>query len=178
MSTRDDRRQAAVERMAQHLLAHGLPGASLRPLAAAAGTSDRMLLYYFRDKDDLLAATLTHVAGMLTLGLEAAVPAGTRLSPRALLDTVWAATGSEAMRPFMRLWLELAAATARGEQPHQAISVAIMAGFSDWVESRLDLPAAERADAAALVLGVAEGAMFLDALGRRDLADRAVASAF
>lgn len=174
MSTREDRRQAAILAMADHLLAHGLPGASLRPLAAAAGTSDRMLLYYFRDKEDVLGATLGHVAGQLTLGLEAAVPAGTRLAPRALLATLWAATGSEAMRPFMRLWLELAAATARGEQPHQSIAIAIMAGFADWVESRLDLPEAARGDAAALLLATVEGAMFLDAVGRRDLADRAI----
>jgi len=45
MSVRTDRRQAALERMADHLLREGMTGASLRPLAAAAGTSDRMLLY-------------------------------------------------------------------------------------------------------------------------------------
>jgi len=33
------------------VLEHGLIGLSLRPLAAALGTSDRMLLYHFRDKD-------------------------------------------------------------------------------------------------------------------------------
>ena len=62
MNTRDERREAAIERMADHVLAEGLAAATLRPLAAAAGTSDRMLLYYFADKDELLTATLARIS--------------------------------------------------------------------------------------------------------------------
>lgn len=40
-----------------HALAHGLPN-RLAPLAAAAGTSSRMLLYHFASRDDLLRAVL------------------------------------------------------------------------------------------------------------------------
>ena len=41
--------------LAGHVLAHGLGEASLRPLAKAAGTSDRMLLYHFGTKEALIA---------------------------------------------------------------------------------------------------------------------------
>lgn len=58
MSVRDTRRQAALERMADHVLAAGLRGASLRPLAQVAGTSDRMLLYYFTNKGELSPRSL------------------------------------------------------------------------------------------------------------------------
>ena len=54
MNFRNERREAAIERMADYVLSEGLGAATLRPLAAAAGTSDRMLLYYFADKDELL----------------------------------------------------------------------------------------------------------------------------
>ena len=47
------RREDAIERMTDHILLKGLAGATLRPLAAAAGTSDRMLLYYFADRDEI-----------------------------------------------------------------------------------------------------------------------------
>ena len=40
-----------------HVLAHGLGGASLRPLAKAAGTSDRMLIYHFGTKEALIRAS-------------------------------------------------------------------------------------------------------------------------
>ena len=46
-----DKRAALIDKLADHVLADGLLHASLRPLAKAVGTSDRMLLYYFKDKD-------------------------------------------------------------------------------------------------------------------------------
>ena len=173
MSVRATRREAAIERMADHLLEHGLPGGSLRPLAAAAGTSDRMLLYYFRDKDEVLAATLERVAARLTAMLDAALPPGTRLPYAALLAAVWAAVGSPALRPYMRLWLELAAVAARGVLPGGEIATAIMQGFADWVSDHLE-PAPGASPA--LLLATIEGMLFLDAVGRRDLADAAAAA--
>jgi AcrR family transcriptional regulator len=40
------------------VLEHGLIGLSLRPLAAELGTSDRMLIYHFGSKDELVADVL------------------------------------------------------------------------------------------------------------------------
>src|SRR6202034_1512844 len=91
MNVRSDRRQAAIERMADHLLLEGLGAATLRPLAAAAGTSDRMLLYYFADKDDLLSATLHRLAARMTAQLDEAIPIGRLRSFPVLLEEVWAA---------------------------------------------------------------------------------------
>ena len=53
-SRRDEVAQAATD----YVLEHGLVGLSLRPLAAELGTSDRMLLYHFASKDDLVATVL------------------------------------------------------------------------------------------------------------------------
>ena len=50
-----DRRQVLAEAATDYVIEHGLIDLSLRPLAAALGTSDRMLLYHFRDKNDLVA---------------------------------------------------------------------------------------------------------------------------
>lgn len=169
MSIRDARREAAIERMADHVLAHGLAGASLRPLAKAAGTSDRMLLYYFRDKDELLAVTLERVATRLAALLEAAVPAGMRLAPETLLQAVWEGMSTPLMQPFLRVWLELAAGSARGEQPQREVAGRIADLFHGWLADRVDDP-----DAAAVAAGLfvkLEGAMLIEALGRRELAE-------
>ncbi|MFZ9395925.1 MAG: TetR family transcriptional regulator, partial [Erythrobacter sp.] len=48
-------REILLPRLAAHVLAHGLAGASLRPLARAAGTSARMLIYHFGSKERLIA---------------------------------------------------------------------------------------------------------------------------
>lgn len=174
MSIRDTRRAATIERMADHLLGQGLGGASLRPLAAAAGTSDRMLLYYFADRDELLVATLECVAARLTAMLDAALPPDTRLPFATLLGALWSAVGTPAMQPYMQLWLEVAAHAARDATVYGPIATSIMQGFASWAEAHLD-----EADpsGAALLLGVLEGALFLAAVGRRDLADAAVAGA-
>ena len=74
MNIRAKRRDDAVEHMADHLLSEGLSAATLRPLAAAAGTSDRMLLYYFADKEEILSATLRRVAERMLLQLDEAIP--------------------------------------------------------------------------------------------------------
>ena len=52
------RREELAEAATDYAIDHGLIGLSLRPLAVALGTSDRMLLYHFRDKDDLVATIL------------------------------------------------------------------------------------------------------------------------
>ena len=159
--------------MADHLLAHGLGAAQLRALAAAAGTSDRMLLYYFRDKDELLAATLARIAERLTAILDAALPAGVRLPAPALQSAVWQAMRSPVLKAYMQLWLELAAGSARLRSPDRAIAMGIMDGFVAWTMAHLDAGADAERQAAQLLVSV-EGMLFLDAVGRGDLAALAV----
>jgi AcrR family transcriptional regulator len=50
------RRDELLESAADYVLQHGLIGMSLRPLAAALGTSDRMLLYHFTSRDQLVTS--------------------------------------------------------------------------------------------------------------------------
>ena len=52
------RRAELAEAATDYVLEYGLIGLSLRPMAAALGTSDRMLLYHFGDKDDLIATVI------------------------------------------------------------------------------------------------------------------------
>lgn len=174
MTIRDERREAAIERMADHLLAHGMAGASLRPLAAAAGTSDRMLLYYFKDRDELLAMTLERVAMRLIARLDAAFEPGIRLGFAPLLRAVRRSVQSPPVEPFMQLWLELCAGAARGVEPHRAIARDLMGGFAVWVASHLDAPDDMRAGQAALLLAMVEGLEVLGATGRSDLVAAAI----
>lgn len=162
--------------MADYLLREGLGGASLRSLAAAAETSDRMLLYYFADKDELLTATLAEVAARLTRLLDAA---GT--SPRpfpVLLAEVWAAVRSPGLQPYMRLWIELAGRAGRGDEPYFGVAGQIADGFHAWAARRLQVAReTDRVPLAALLLATVDGLSLLDAAGRGALADSA-ATAF
>lgn len=163
--TGKDRKAVLVGQLADHVLAHGLGGASLRPLAAAVGTSDRMLLYYFTDKAALIAAVLEEVAKRMTTLLDhqrgdTPVPAAAleaRLMPLVLDPAVW---------PFMQLWLEMAALAARGDALCEAVGNGIAEGFIGWLQSQLDIAdPVQRSSAALQILIKIEGAVLLKSLG-------------
>ena len=79
MATSRPRRERLAEAATDYALHNGLIGLSLRPLGAAIGTSDRMLLYHFRDKDDLVATVLRVANDQAVAELAALpVPAGVR----------------------------------------------------------------------------------------------------
>ena len=174
MNLRDERREAAIERMADYVLSEGLGAATLRPLAAAAGTSDRMLLYYFADKDELLTATLDRIARRMVVRLDDAIPVEPPRPFPVLLEQAWAALASESLRPFMPLWLELAASAARNLQPHREIAGEIADGFLAWVAIRLEPEGdSEPVSLAPLFLASIEGMYLLEAIGRGNMANSA-----
>ena len=169
MSVRDTRRQAALERMADHVLAAGLRGASLRPLAQAAGTSNRMLLYYFSNKDELLAAVIAHIAARLIKVLNASWPAAKPVPYEKLLKGIFQAMQGPEMKPYMQLWLELTAIASRGEEPILTVAGQIADGFLAWAAERLTVPT----EAASFFVTM-EGLLVLNSVGRGSLAASAL----
>jgi AcrR family transcriptional regulator len=170
MSIRDDKRADALGYIARHILNEGLPGSSLRSLAASAGVSDRMLLYYFADKNEILTAALRMLALQMAEVLDGSVPREPRRPPAALLVEIRTAIRGPVLRPYMRLWLEIAARAARDEAPYAVVAGMIADGFADWISSRLK---AKSAQEAARLLATVEGLVVLDAVNRPNLADAA-----
>lgn len=172
MANRFDKKTVLIERLADHVLAHGIGAASLRPLAAAAGTSDRMLLYYFPDKEALIAALLERVALRMLLALEAELPDRTPLARDELMQRLWPVATSPTFRPYMVVWLEVAALAARNAEPYRQIAGQIAEGFLEWAKGRLALqPGEDPTQKAAELLTRIDGAMLMHALGRGDIAD-------
>ena len=164
MAPADDRRTALLDRLADHVLAHGLAGSSLRPMARAAGTSDRMLLYYFPTKEALIGATLAHVGArmqaLLSAGPVQPLPFD-RLLPQLIAETLDAR-----FRPYIALFLELASQAARGDIAARETGRQIAEGFLAWGEARLDTgdPVRRRHEARRLLTRI-EGMALLAALG-------------
>ena len=77
------RRAELAEAATDYVLEHGLIGLSLRPLAAALGTSDRMLLYHFAGKDDLVATVLRTSSDRSVAEIRALPPSPRRPAGRA-----------------------------------------------------------------------------------------------
>lgn len=178
MAPREKRQVEVMEALVAFVRTHGLAASSLRPLAAAAGVSDRMLIYYFGDKDRLMAAVLGQIAADMLARLEAALPDPSPRPQSRLLADLWGAASSPELRPSMIVFLEAATFAGRGVEPYRAITGQIVQGFMDWASARLDAPdPAVRTRQAAELLTRIDGAMLMDVLGRRDIADAAIGAA-
>lgn len=157
-------REAMLDRMADHVLAQGLNDATLRPLARAAGTSDRMLIYRFGSKETLVGALLDHLAARMTAMLDAApVPAAT--TPDALAATMAGLMGAPAVQPFAAVWLEVVAGAARGTPGYREAAARIVTHFHRWLIPRLPPGTPDPEAGAARVLALIEGALVLSAAG-------------
>jgi AcrR family transcriptional regulator len=167
------KRSELIEKLADHVLEHGLLNASLRPLAKAAGTSDRMLLYYFKDKDALIEAILECIAARITLILEQS--AAPEPVPLAVLSPMLVESmKSDLFWPYLRLWLEMAALAAGGDPLYQACGEKIGRGFVRWGAGQLaaDDEISRQRDAARLLVQV-EGSVLLRSLGLADVVEQA-----
>jgi AcrR family transcriptional regulator len=94
------RRAELLERAYDHVLTHGLADMSLRPLAAAIGSSPRVLLLLFGSKDGLVRALLDR-ARTDELAMLARLPAtGDPVAE------VWRWLAAPEHRPLLVLWAE------------------------------------------------------------------------
>lgn len=99
-----DRRAELTDLALDYVLAHGLVGLSLRPLAAALGTSDRMLVYHFGSKERMLGAVLDRAQQRLASSLE--LSGSPRLGLADLVEQLWAGLRTPAAAQVTRLYLE------------------------------------------------------------------------
>ncbi len=118
MAKDPERRNAWTAAATAYTLEHGLIGLSLRPLAAALGTSDRMLLYHFGTKDDLVAAVLFESNDRSVAAITALPP-----SPdlRTAVHDLWSIVRSREIEPCTRLYVEAAALGLLGREPYATV---------------------------------------------------------
>lgn len=169
-------REALLPLLARHVLEHGLAGASLRPLAKAAGTSDRMLIYHFGSKDGLVTALLEHVAGMYSDALEMAYPDEPAASRRECAQRLLAIGRAPMFAPFLRLWWEIVAGAAKGDAAYRASAAAMMDSQLAWFAAHLPPDDPDPVAGAKLVALAVEGALMMDAVGRGDVAEAGLAA--
>jgi AcrR family transcriptional regulator len=126
------RREQLAAQATDYALANGLIGLSLRPLAAAIGTSDRMLLYHFTDKDDLIA-TLLRVSNDRSVQAVRALPRSR--SVRTAVIDLWRVNKSEESDRCHRMYVEAAALGLLGREPYASV---VREANERWVEALAD----------------------------------------
>jgi AcrR family transcriptional regulator len=157
-----------------YLTRHGLADLSLRPLAAAVGSSPRVLLYYFGSKDELVMRVLGELRRRQWANLQL-IPSGR------LADDCWAVwqqlAAPSSVRRF-RLFFEAFGIAMRKPRVYRQFLHAVV---EDWLDMVADpivaggaSEASARATATIVVAGMRGFMLDLCATGDRDRIDRAV----
>jgi AcrR family transcriptional regulator len=109
------RREDLVAKATDYVLEHGVIGLSLRPLAAALDTSDRMLIYHFGGKDALMAAILETSNDW---SVEVVRNLAGALSVRDAVLALWDAARSPQLDRCQRAYTQAAALGLLGREPY------------------------------------------------------------
>lgn len=95
-----------------HIASRGVSDLSLRELAAAIGTSHRMLIHHFGSREGLMVAVVREVEAR-----QVALTASLAGPPATMVERMWAHLSDPALRPLERLFFESYARGASGEEP-------------------------------------------------------------
>ena len=101
------RRRTLLDAAYRYVLAHGLGDLSLRPLAAAVGSSPRVLLFLFGSKDGLVREILGRARAEELAALDRARRAGETGGLPAAAEAVWAWLAAPEHRGLLTLWVEV-----------------------------------------------------------------------
>ena len=107
-----ERRQELLDAVVKECAANGIGDRSLRDVAAAVGTSHRMLLHHFGSRNELLLAIVEEVERRQRALLRELPD-----EPAAAIAAMWADLRRPELRPFERLFFECYARGVQGEQP-------------------------------------------------------------
>ena len=125
------RRRQLLDALIEEFAAGGIGDRSLRDVAAAVGTSHRMLLHHFGSREELLLAIVDGVERrQMTLLPE--LPA----SPAASFAAMWADVRRPELRHLERLFFECYARAAQGEKPFAGM---VPGAVNDWLTEVEDL---------------------------------------
>jgi AcrR family transcriptional regulator len=129
------RRDQLLDKLVEEFAAGGVGDRSLRDVAAAVGTSHRMLLHHFGSKEDLLVAIVEEVERR-----QMAVLPDLPTEPADNFAAMWAQVSRPELRQAERLFFECYARASQGEKPFDRMVPGAVNGWLDEVDAVADFP--------------------------------------
>jgi AcrR family transcriptional regulator len=124
------RRRQLLEALFEEFARGGIGDRSLRDVAAAVGTSHRMLLHHFGSREDLLIA-IVEEAERRQMALVPELP----MDPADGFAAMWADLRRPELRHLERLFFECYARAAQGEKPFTRMVPGAVDGWLQEVEA-------------------------------------------
>ena len=117
-------------------VANGLAELTFAKVAAGLGISDRMVVYYFPTKLDLVAGVATRLGAELQQLLAKAF-GDERRSPDDLLALAWPVLASRRGDRVFALFFEMIGFASAGQEPYPQMVRSLMEAWRDWLAERV-----------------------------------------
>jgi AcrR family transcriptional regulator len=147
-----------------YFLAHGVANLSLRPLAAAIGTSARLLVYHFGSKEDLIRAVMDEVRKRMQRSFAELMRSTGGVGS---LENFWAWCTHPANTPHIRLLFEVQVLAMQNPSGYARYLETTSSSWLATIESVLP-PSSDRRAKATLCAAVIDG-LVLEYLATGDL---------
>jgi AcrR family transcriptional regulator len=166
--TSDEILQGALE----SAVADGLSQLTFGRVAKRLGISDRIVVYYFPNKEDLIGEVLVSMGAELQATLLAAFtsPAGDH---RELVRAAWPVLAHSRADGVFALYFEAAGLSAAGREPYRTIVPQLVDAWIGWTSELLSGSRAHRRAEAEAAIALLDGLLFVRQLAGAAAADRA-----
>lgn len=150
----------------------GLSQLTFGRVARRLGISDRIVVYYFPTKDDLIGEVLYAVAAQLqqTLAPTFSTPVADHLE---LLRGAWPMIARPEADPIFSLFFEAAGFAAAGREPYRSVVPPFVEAWIAWASEFIRGTPARRRAEAEVAIAVIDGLLLVRQLVGPEVADRA-----
>ncbi len=165
-------REEILEGALEAALDEGLSQLTFGRLARRLGIHDRIVVYYFPTKDDLIREVLGAMGGQLqgTLAQAFTASAADHLE---LLRAAWPVLANTDADPTFALFFEANGLAAAGREPYKSLIPKLVHAWIEWAGTFIEGTAARRRTEAETAIAVLDGLLLLRQLGGPAAADRA-----
>lgn len=150
----------------------GLSRVTFGRVAKHLGINDRVVVYYFPTKDDLITEILVAMGTRIQAVLVEAFTAPAA-DHRELLRAAWPVLADPGVDPIFALFFEANGLAAAGREPFAAVVPPFVDAWIEWLAGHVVGSPAERRVEAETAIAVIDGLLLLRQLGGSDAADRA-----
>lgn len=150
----------------------GLSRLTFGRLAKRLGISDRIVVYYFPTKDDLVTEVVMAMGLQLQERLAAAFTEPAR-DHRDLVASAWPVLTTPEADPVFALFFEANGLAAVGREPYRSLVPAVVTAWIDWLSSFVEGPDERRRREAETAIALVDGLLLLRLLAGSESAERA-----
>jgi len=165
-------REEILEGAVAVAFAEGLSALTFGNVAKRLDTSDRIVVYYFPSKDEMVSAVLGSLGVQLQTTLAASLPS-VSAGHLELVRGLWPALANAEADAVFAVFFEAVGLAASGREPYRTVVPVLVRAWIDWTTGFISGPPAHRRAEAETAIALLDGLLLLRQLMGPDTANRA-----